>query len=372
MNPDNNSWYLIDNIEDIDTPALVIYPERVNENIQVALEMVGDPARLRPHAKTHKSAEVTGLMMKAGISRFKCATIPEAEMLASCNATDVLLAYQPVGPKLKRFIELITTFPGTTFSCLVDSIPNATKMAPSAEKEGVTITALIDLNVGMNRTGAQLAQAMELLEVSRSLAGLNIIGIHAYDGHIVDADLQVRQQRSGEAFQKVEALQQHFRTTMGNDPVIVMGGSPTYPAHATRQNIQTSPGTFVYWDNGYANLYPDMKFKPAALVVSRIISLIDDTTVCVDLGHKSIASENPIDRRVWFINEPNAKFISHSEEHLVLALPAGHNRNVGDVLYGVPFHICPTCALYDRANIIEDHEAASIWRMAARDRVITI
>src|SRR5215212_7481829 len=114
-------WYLITNIEEVDSPALVIYPERVKKNIALIKTMIDDVKRLRPHVKTHKTKEAAELMMEAGINKFKCATIAEAEMLALVNAPDVLLAYQPVGPKLKRFITLIKKYPFTKFSCLADS-----------------------------------------------------------------------------------------------------------------------------------------------------------------------------------------------------------------------------------------------------------
>src|ERR1700750_934200 len=115
------SWYIINDIEKLDTPALVIYPERVKENIVILKSMIDDVSRLRPHVKTHKSKEAALLMLDAGITKFKCATIAEAEMLGMANAPDVLLAYQPVGPKLERFIKLNKVYPATKFSCLVDN-----------------------------------------------------------------------------------------------------------------------------------------------------------------------------------------------------------------------------------------------------------
>src|SRR5580692_5334007 len=111
----SKEWYEIENIDELDTPALVVYPERVRQNIARAVGMVGDAGRLRPHVKTHKSPEVTQLMLDAGIQRFKCATIAEAEMLAVAGAPDVLLAYQPVGPKVGRLLQLIRQYPSTTF-----------------------------------------------------------------------------------------------------------------------------------------------------------------------------------------------------------------------------------------------------------------
>src|SRR3954470_5215176 len=102
-----HNWFHISSPNEIDSPALLVYPQRVKANIQTAIKMIGDVNRLRPHVKTHKCAEVAKLMMNAGINKFKCATIAEAEMLGMQQAADVLLAYQPVGPKLDRFIALV-------------------------------------------------------------------------------------------------------------------------------------------------------------------------------------------------------------------------------------------------------------------------
>src|SRR5690349_9486235 len=102
----------------IDSPALLLFPELIEHNIKTAIEMAGSVDRLRPHIKTSKSPEAIKVMQEYGIYKFKCATISEAEMLGMENAKDVLLAYQPIGPKLKRFIELFKRYPNTKYSCL--------------------------------------------------------------------------------------------------------------------------------------------------------------------------------------------------------------------------------------------------------------
>src|SRR5688572_11821831 len=124
-----NEWYKINNIDSLDTPAVAVYLERVKKNIQTLIESIDDVSRLRPHIKTHKSPEVTSLMLEAGIKKFKCATIAEAEMLALAEAPDVLLAYQPVGPKAKRLVNLIQKYPGTKFSCLIDNKNTAVELS---------------------------------------------------------------------------------------------------------------------------------------------------------------------------------------------------------------------------------------------------
>jgi len=118
-------------------------------------------------------------------------------------------------------------------------------------------------------------------------------------------------------------------------------------------------------------MFPDQKFQYAALVISRIISKIGTDKICVDLGHKSVAAENPFPR-VHFLNLPNAKQIGQSEEHLVLKVESNKDLEIGKVLYGVPKHICPTCALYEKAFVVEKGKVEAVWRVVARDRQILI
>lgn len=146
-------WYELKEPDGLDSPALIVFPDRVKENIRILVSMIDDVKRLRPHVKTNKSREACELMMEAGISKFKAATIAEAEMLASINAQDVLLAYQPTGPKLNRFVDLIKTFPRTKFSCLIDNKYIASRMDAFFKLNNLKVPVYLDLNVGMNRTG---------------------------------------------------------------------------------------------------------------------------------------------------------------------------------------------------------------------------
>ena len=104
-----NPWYTVENVDEIPSPSLLIYPDRVEENIRRMIHVAGGVQRLRPHMKTNKLPEVIRMHLDQGITKFKCATIAEAEMIAACEAPDVLMAYQPVGPNVERFIELVQT-----------------------------------------------------------------------------------------------------------------------------------------------------------------------------------------------------------------------------------------------------------------------
>src|SRR6476469_1794868 len=144
------NWYTIENIDRIDTPCLVLYHDRIKMNINNAVKLIGNVNNLRPHVKTNKIAEVCKMMMDAGISKFKCATIAEAEMLAMINAQDVLLAYQPAGPKAERLNMLARHYPETAFSCIVDDAEIAKLLSEIYTRSGITLNVYIDLNTGMN------------------------------------------------------------------------------------------------------------------------------------------------------------------------------------------------------------------------------
>lgn len=366
----NDTWYEVADTSNIDTPALLVYPERVQQNIDAAIALVGKPDRLRPHIKTHKTKEVAQLLMNAGVQQFKCATIAEAELLGMCKSKDVLLAYQPVGPKLHRFLSLIQHYPDTLYACLVDNIAAAEEITKAAKTEGIVIHIFIDLNVGMNRTGIAPEEAMDLIDFCLQQPSLQLSGLHAYDGHLRNPDLAIRKAECDTAFERVTKLAEHITATYQLDLPIIVGGSPSFPIHAARKDVVCSPGTFVYWDHGYATMFPEHPFIHAALVMTRIISLPAPGMICTDLGHKSIAAENALDKRVVFLNAPTLKPISQSEEHLVLSAPTDHHFKVGDILYGLPVHICPTCALYERAITIVNHRKHGEWIIVARDRKI--
>lgn len=349
------NWYEVENISDVDSPGLLVFPDRVKENIRIAKAFLDNPDRLRPHVKTNKSPEVTRLFIEAGIYKFKCATIAEAEMLAMNGAKDVLLAHQPVGPKIRRFLELTKKYPSVTFSCLIDNADIARQL------KGANF--YIDLNVGMNRSGIEPEKALPLYNEFQS----QIVGLHAYDGHLRDPDIEVRRKQSDEGFARVQALYQQINKPLN----IICGGTPSFSIHSKRKDVECSPGTFIYWDKGYQTILKEQPFLIAAIVVTRVISIPTSDTICVDLGHKGIASENPIDKRVYFLNEESLTPIGHSEEHLVIKTN-GKQFKVGDVLYGIPHHICPTVNLYDSPNVIRDHKYIGNWETVSRKRKLTV
>src|SRR5262249_25535743 len=157
--------------------ALLVYRQRVQANLQRMLAIASGAERLRPHIKTCKMREVVDMQLALGISKFKCATIAEAEMAASAGVPDLLLAYQPVGPGARRAVELVRRFPKTRFSVTCDDAGairglSAAFTAQSSEQQS-WVEVLLDIDVGQHRTGVPAGPgALELCHLIGSLPGL--------------------------------------------------------------------------------------------------------------------------------------------------------------------------------------------------------
>ena len=369
---ERDRWYEIANVDEIPSPALAFYPERIEENIRRMIAVAGDAGRLRPHVKTHKTGEIVKLQLKHGIRRFKCSTIAEAEMTAAAGAPDVLLAMQPVGPAIPRFFALQRAFPGTIFSAIVDSEEVIRAIARAAAGAGTNACLWLDVNSGMNRTGvAPGAGAGHLYRLIHHTAGLTAGGVHVYDGHIHESDVAARTKQCDEEFLPVQAMIDDIRKAGLPLPAVVAGGSPTFAIHARRPGIKLSPGTPLLWDAGYSAAYPDLEFLVAAVLVSRVVSKPAPGMLCLDLGTKAVASEMP-QPRLTLLNIDGYRTVGHSEEHLIIEVPDADRYRPGAVAYGVPIHICPTVARYETASVIEGGRCTGEWRIAARNRRITI
>ncbi|MCF6313609.1 MAG: D-TA family PLP-dependent enzyme [Verrucomicrobiales bacterium] len=378
----DKEWYSVSNAEQVASPALLLWPERAEKNIQRMLEWIGgDVSRLRPHVKTHKMGEVVKMQMAAGITKFKCATIAEAEMTAQAGAPDVLIAYQPVGPNAQRVAALVEKFPQTKFAALVDDEGVLDAVAKVFSGLGKSLTLFLDVDCGMHRTGIEMGDAaVDLCRKVVDTEGVEFGGLHVYDGHIHDPDQEARNAHFEKSYQPLADFVDQIRAAGVEVSLIVAGGSPTFALHAsdaekvTGARWECSPGTTVFWDAGYGTNFPDLGFEPAVVLLMRVISKPGSDFVCLDLGNKAVAPENPLDKRVKLFGPlADGELIGQSEEHLVVKTDKVNDFAVGDVVYGLPWHICPTVALHMEAVLIRDGKASGErWHVKCRDRRLTI
>jgi D-serine deaminase-like pyridoxal phosphate-dependent protein len=363
-------WYKIDNVSEVLSPSLLIYPYRIEHNIQNMINIAGSVDQLRPHVKTHKMAEIVRLQMKYGIYKFKCATISETEIVARCGAPDILLAVQPVGPNIDRFFNLKKEFSNSKISCIADNEEIIIQLSDSARKTGMETHVWLDINNGMNRTGVIPGEkAARLYKRIIDSPMLVAEGLHVYDGHIHSEDYSLRKKICDDSFTSVLNLIEELKDE-GISPVkIAAGGTPTFPIHALRKDVECSPGTLLLWDWGYSSTFSDMHFLHAAVLLTRIVSKPGKDLLCLDLGHKAIASEMP-QPRLKILEIEKYAIINHNEEHMVIRTAEADKFKPGDPIYGIPWHICPTVDRYDTVYVINNHRATGQWNVDARKRMI--
>ena len=367
--------YALADTSQIYSPALLVYRDILLQNIDLMIQISGGADRLRPHCKTHKMPAVIRIELEKGITRHKCATFAEAEMVAACGAKDIVLAYNMVGPNIARAVAFRQKFPDAQFIVTADDSRMIDQLGAAMVAAGTTIGVLLDLDTGLHRTGVLPGPAAADLyrQISRT-PGLTAEGFHWYDGHNHQVDLAERRAAVLTPYAAARELRQQLIAEGLSVPRIVCGGTGSFPVFAslTDPEIELSPGTCVLHDCGYGTTFPDMAFEPAALILTRVISRPTPTRVTLDLGNKAVASDPPKGTRVLVPDLPGAEQVLHNEEHLVLETPDAARYQAGDELLAIPRHVCPTSALYKEACVIAGGKVVDHWEVTARDRRITI
>lgn len=370
------SKYALKETSEIFSPALLVYREIVDRNLRKMIDIAGDVSRLRPHCKTHKMPAVTRRELEMGITRHKCATFAEAEMLAQCGVEDIFLAYNIVGPNLQRTVAFLKAFPKVKFAVTADHPRMISALSDAVVGTGRTVQVLLDVDPGLHRTGV-LPDSPAALVLYRQIVespGLEPGGFHLYDGHNHQTDLAERTAAVMAGWNAAAALRDECVRVGWPVPRIVCGGTGSFPVFATLQDpaVELAPGTCVFHDFGYGTAFPDMDFEPAVLMLTRVISRPAPDRLTCDLGNKSVASDPPRGQRATFPDLPDAVQVLHNEEHLVLQTPDAARYQPGDELLAIPKHVCPTSALHKFAYVIDDGVVVDQWEVTARDRRLTI
>lgn len=357
--------YAIRDEESIPSPALVFYLEPLRHNIATMVEIAGGPERLRPHIKTHKCPAVVRECIDAGITRYKCAGIAEARMLAETGVEDIVIAYQLNGPDIPALHRLRMKFPAARIMPVVDNVESMRKLSDPENP----VEVLLDLNVGMDRTGIHPGEgAVRLYRLLSETDGVTPGGLHAYDGHVTESIPSVRKAKADMIYSLVRELADRLESDSLTVPRIIMGGTPTFPCHAPRPDVELSPGTCVLHDGGYLAKFGDLDFQPAALVFSRVASVPYPGRMTIDCGAKSIGTDPPGGPGV-ILNCPGASPVKLSEEHWSFDLTRKQAVVPGDPVYILPNHICTTVAHYAEAFVIGARgELIDTWPISARDR----
>ncbi|MHB8501440.1 MAG: D-TA family PLP-dependent enzyme [Candidatus Acidiferrales bacterium] len=365
--------YRISDIESVMTPALMIYPEVVASNIERTLELLdGDADRWRVHIKTAKLGYTVRMMVERGIRNFKCATTLELLVACQCGAGDVLLAYPSMGANARRVREIAEKFPQVRLSVLVENEEQVRQW------RGSRLGVFLDINPGMNRTGLVQSHGKEIVSLVRAIlaGGLEFRGLHYYDGQHRAPDERERAAAAHEGYDRLLEIVKQIEHSGVHVPEVITAGTPTLPCSISYEGFRAagfvhriSPGTVVYSDaSSLAQLPKEYGYRPAVLVLTRVVSHPRAGIVTCDAGHKAVSADAGVPTCV-VVGHPELTPVSPSEEHLPLEVEGGADGpQVGEALYLLPRHVCPTVNNFDDALLVRNGTIESVEKVSARGR----
>jgi D-serine deaminase-like pyridoxal phosphate-dependent protein len=355
----------------VQSPALVVHLDAVRSNLARVLELCGGrPERWRAHVKSTKIPAVLAELARAGLAHFKCANTRELSVLLETLArmgreeSDVLLAYPLVGPGLERLADLARRWPRARLSLLCE-VPEAVAEVPA----GVGI--FVDVNPGMDRTGARLERPEQILATARA-ASERLRGVHYYDGHLHQADPRERRRAAHAGYARLCELLDELEGAGCPIDEVVTAGTPTLLDALAFESLsrdgrahRVSPGTVVYHDLRSELETPALGLVPAALVLARVVSHPAAGLATCDAGSKSLAAEAG-DPCAVVLGRPELIAQHPSEEHLPLRGPPDRLPARGEVLQLIPLHVCPTVNLAEQALLIESGRLSAVADVSAR------
>ena len=365
--------YRINDVEHVMTPALAIYQEIVDSNIRATLELLGgDANRWRPHVKTAKLACVMRRFVDHAVTNFKCSTTLELATACEAGAADVLVAYPLPGANARRVLEIAERFPQTQISALVETKEQI--RAWGGSRTGL----FIDVNPGMDRTGIQQERVDEIVQLAHAIqaAGLKFNGLHYYDGHLSKYDYAEREQVAHHGYDHLMKIVAAFEQAGIAVGEVITAGTPAFPCSLsywpfTRAAFvhRASPGTLVYADcTSLAQLPAEYNYRPAAVVISTVVSHPAPRRFTCDAGHKTVSADAGVPTCAA-LGRPDFSPVRPSEEHLPVDVAEGSSMpSIGDTLYLVPMHVCPTVNNFDHALLVSDGRILSVERVTARGR----
>lgn len=368
-----NHPYTFAGTEDIVSPALIYYRDVIRKNTEKAIEVAHGAHNLWPHVKSHKMAEVIRISIEYGITRFKCATIAEAEVAASCGADHVVVAYPLIGPNISRFLMLCDAFPHTHFYAIGDNLHMLQALGHASLTHCKNTEVLVDVNIGMNRTGVSIDRLADFYKACTDIPGITCKGLHCYDGHRTEHTLEERKSQTEPINKQLLSIFKDMKAHDKNCSIIILGGSPSFPCHTDFPDAFFSPGTIFVYDYGYTKKFPDLPYTAAAAILTRVVSNPGNGIFTLDLGYKGIAAD-PDGTRGLLLGVEHYEEMFQSEEHWTFRMKPGHENEcpqVGEEYFVIPTHICPTSALYSEAIVIENGSIVDYWKVSARNRKLT-
>ncbi|MAC32659.1 MAG: threonine aldolase [Haliea sp.] len=359
---------------DIPTPALILDLEAFERNLaKMAAHCAANGLALRPHAKTHKSADIAKAQIKAGAVGVCCAKLAEAEALAPEGIEDILLTSPIVTDHShRRAVALAQKI--KRLAVTVDHPDVAARLAETASNAGITLPVLVDLNVGTMRTGILPGQLSTALAQQVDAApSLIFEGFQAYAGHLMHlATKQERADGNKDAMAQMDVAIKGAQAAGLNPTILTGGGTGTYniePETGVLNELQA--GSYIFMDKEYGDVagdeWQDIAFEPALFIDTTVISANNPGFVTTDAGFKSFAMDGP--KPALYQGIEGAKYFFMGDEHGGITVPEGMDQLAPGTRFAtiVP-HCDPTVNLYDTYHCVRGDKLEAEWPVTARGK----
>ncbi len=354
---------------ELDTPVLCVDLDRFEQNLEFLSETVRAGGKSwRPHSKGHKSPAVAWRQIRAGAIGVTCAKVSEAEVMANAGIRDILIANVIAGgPKVERLASLCCS--ADPIICC-DHFAQAEPIAAACRRRGVTCRVLVDVNIGMNRTGCRPGMdAVDLGEAITKLQGLELVGIMGYEGHLlklpdpVDKEQQIRG-----ALDVLGHCREMYRRQGLRCDIVSAGGTGSVTITSQSPSItEVQSGGGVFGDPYYRDACQVAPITPALTILATITSRPSLERAVLDAGRKTLNPELGLPTVVGY---PDAKATSMSAEHCVLNLgPKSQDLKIGDQVELVVGYHDWTTVLHDQFVTFRGDRVESVWPILGRGKL---
>jgi D-serine deaminase-like pyridoxal phosphate-dependent protein len=356
-------------IEDVDTPALLLDLDAFERNLRrLPASLAGRNVRVRPHAKSHKCAQIALRQVALGAVGVCCQKVSEAAALVQGGVRDVLIANEVVGTgKLERLAALAHR---ARIGVCVDDAGNVRDLAAAARAAGSTPDVYVEIDVGARRCGVEPGKPALALARAVADAGLRFAGIHAYQG--AAQHLRTPVERNAAIAKAVEMVKHTAALLRDADlaPGIITGaGTGTYLLEAgSGVYNELQPGSYVFMDADYGrNLgddgLPVHEFEQSLFILATVMSRPVQSRAVVDVGLKAHSVDSGMP---GVAGVRGARYTRASDEHGVIELDGPDGAQLGQKIRLVPGHCDPTVNLYDWLVCCRGDRVEELWPISAR------
>ena len=359
-----------DRLEDLDTPSMIVDLDLMDSNIKKLFQSLGSAGiDIRPHLKTTKSAALARKLVAAGAKGGCVAKLSEAEVIAGAGFEDLLITCEIIGPiKVQRLVNLYRKYPGIRI--VIDSEIGATAINDALARSNIEqpISVLIDVDVGLHRTGIQPGKpAIDLARHILNLKHLRLIGVQGYEGHLQHMhDREDRKKQCLESMKLLTKTADELREAGADIQVATGGGTGTAEFCALVPGVtELQPGSFIFMDTDYRNAVGTF-YSNSLSILSTVISKQGERSVTIDSGLKSLTTDSGMSE----CRDARYSYGVLGDEHGSLSWEEGTpTLTIGDRVEMLPSHIDPTINLHEvyyahRKGVIEE-----IWAVDSRGKV---